>query len=137
LPFAHTFLGVRKAPGPNASDDAPRGRRTLGVALAVFACACALVVQTPGWAQTSYMSLSKALSSGTAKIDRWHWQTHDVAYTNGHYHSVKPPGLVLATLPLYRALDAAGGARLAREARIRPQSGGAARGAARRGPVSP
>lgn len=127
---------MRKAPGPKASDDAPRGRRTLPAALAVFACACAVVVQTPGWAQTSYMSLSKALSSGTAKIDRWHWQTHDVAYTNGHYYSVKPPGLSLATLPLYRALDAAGGERIARAARIRAQSGGGARWAARRVPVA-
>lgn len=127
---------MRKAPGPKASDDAPRGRRTLPAALAVFACACAVVVQTPGWAQTSYMSLSKALSSGTAKIDRWHWQTHDVAYTSGHYYSVKPPGLSLATLPLYRALDAAGGERIARAARIRAQSGGGARWAARRVPVA-
>jgi hypothetical protein len=105
------------------------------VALAAFACACAFVVQSPGWAQTSYMSLAKALSSGTAQIDRWHWETHDVAYTNGHYYSVKPPGLVLATLPLYRALDALGAQRAARAARVRAESGGGAAWASRKLPA--
>jgi len=105
------------------------------VALAVFACACAVVVQSPGWAQTSYMALSKALSSGTPQIDRWHWETHDVAYTDGHYYSVKPPGLVFATLPLYRALDAAGAERVARVARIRGESGGGAPWASRKLPA--
>jgi hypothetical protein len=99
--------------------------------LVLFACACAFVVQSPGWAQTSYMALSKALSHGTAKIDRWHWETHDVAYDDGHYYSVKPPGLVLATLPLYRALDAAGGQHVAHDARVRAESSGGTPWAAR------
>jgi hypothetical protein len=114
---------------------APSQRRRLSGALAAFACACAIVVQSPGWAQTSYMALSKALSSGTAKIDRWHWETHDVAYTDGHYYSVKPPGLVLATLPLYRALDAVGAERVARDARVRGESGGGAAWASRELPA--
>ena len=118
------------------SGAAPSGRPRLRVALVVFACACAFVVQSPGWAQTSYMSLSKALATGTPQIDRWHWQTHDVAYTNGHYYSVKPPGLALATLPLYKALDAAGGQRVSRDARIRAESGGGAPWAARTLPVA-
>jgi hypothetical protein len=74
---------------------------------------------------------SKALSHGTAKIDRWHWETHDVAYDDGHYFSVKPPGLVLATLPLYTALDAAGGQRVAHDARVRAESAGGTPWAAR------
>jgi len=112
------------------------GRRRLPAALAVFACACAFVVQSPGWAQTSYMALSKALSQGTAKIDRWHWETHDVAYTDGHYYSVKPPGLVFATFPLYRALDAAGAEGIAHDARVRAESGGRAPWAARTLPTA-
>lgn len=127
---------MRIARRPSRSRATPRGRRGLRAALVVFACACAIVVQSPGWAQTSYMSLSRALSSGTAKIDRWHWQTHDIAYTEGHYYSVKPPGLVLATLPLYRALDAAGAPRLAHEARVRAESDGGAPWAARTLPVA-
>jgi hypothetical protein len=112
------------------------GRRRLPVALVVFACTCAFVVQSPGWAQTSYMALSKALSQGTAKIDRWHWETHDVAYTDGHYYSVKPPGLVLATFPLYRALDAAGAGDVAHDARVRSESGGRTPWAARTLPTA-
>ncbi|MEA2233278.1 MAG: hypothetical protein QOD83_3094 [Solirubrobacteraceae bacterium] len=98
---------------------APRG---LLPALAVFACASAFVVQSPGWAQTSYMALSRALSDGTARIDRWHWETHDVAWFEGHYYSVKPPGLVFATYPLFAALDGVGVERVARDARIRGES---------------
>ena len=42
---------------------APTARRRLTrCADVVFACACAFVVQSPGWAQTSYMALSKALT---------------------------------------------------------------------------
>ena len=107
-----------------------RGRRLLP-ALATFACACAFVVQSPGWAQTSYMALSKALRQGTAQIDPWHWETHDIAWYDGHYYSVKPPGLVLATLPLYQGLRAAGAERVAHDARIRAESGGGAAWAAR------
>jgi hypothetical protein len=94
-------------------------RRGLTPALAVLACSCAFVVQTPGWAQASYMALSRALSHGTAQIDRWHWQAHDVAYHDGHYYSVKPPGLALLTLPLYETMRAAGAERIARRARSR------------------
>lgn len=93
-------------------------------------------MQAPGWAQTSYMALTKALSHGTPQIDRWHWETHDAAYTNGHYYSVKPPGLVLATFPLYSALDAAGAQALAREARVRAESDGGAPWASRELPVA-
>ena len=126
-------MRFQRTPGPHP---APSRRHRPALTLTVFAFACAFVVQSPGWAQTSYMALSKALSSGTPQIDRWHWQTHDDAYTNGHYYSVKPPGLVLATLPLYRALDATGAERLAAEARIRAESGGGAPWGARTLPVA-
>ncbi len=98
-------MRFERTPG---QEPVPPGRRRPALTLALFAFASALVVQSPGWAQTSYMALSKALSHGTAQIDPWHWEPHDVGYTDGHYYSVKPPGLVLATLPLYRALDVAG-----------------------------
>jgi hypothetical protein len=122
-------MGPARAPA-----SARRGRLLL--ALAVFACACAFVVQSPGWAQTSYMALSKGLSQGTAQIDPWHWETHDIAWHDGHYYSVKPPGLVLATLPLYEGLRAAGAERVAHDARLRAESGGGAPWAARRLPLS-
>jgi hypothetical protein len=99
--------------------------------LAVFAVACAFVVQSPGWAQTSYMALSKALSDGTAQIDPWHWETHDISWYDGHYYSVKPPGLVLATMPLYEALHQSGAEGVARDARIRGERDGGVPWAAR------
>jgi len=126
-------MRFERTPG---QEPVPPGRCRLALTLALFAFACALVVQSPGWAQTSYMALSNALSHGTAQIDPWHWETHDVAYTDGHYYSVKPPGLVLATLPLYRALDAVGADRVARDARIRAESGGGAAWAARTLPIA-
>ncbi len=122
---------MRIEPRLGPAHAAPTARRRLTAALIVFACACAFVVQSPGWAQTSYMALSKALTNGTAKIDRWHWETHDVAYTNGHYYSVKPPGLVFATLPLYATLDGLGAQRLAHDARVRAESNGGTPWAAR------
>ena len=127
---------MQAARGPTPTDAAPARRRGLRAALVTFAISCAFVVQSPGWAQTSYMSLTKALSTGTPQIDRWHWQTHDVAYTNGHYYSVKPPGLAFATLPLYQALDGAGAGQLAHDARVRAESGGGAPWASRTLPVA-
>src|SRR3954451_24142325 len=96
-------MRLRRRMGTSAP--APTGSRPLALCLTLFACYCAFVVQSPGWAQTSYMALTRALSGGTAEIDRWHWETKDVAWTNGHYYSVKPPGLAIATLPLFAALD--------------------------------
>jgi hypothetical protein len=111
-------------------------RKRLAPALVVLACACAFVVQAPGWAQTSYMALSQALWDGKAQIDEWHWETHDIAWYDGHYYSVKPPGLVLATFPLYAGLRAAGAERISRDLRIRADDGGAAPWAAGRPPVA-
>jgi hypothetical protein len=105
-------------------------------AMVVFACACAFVVQAPGWAQTSYMALSKALGHGTAQIDEWHWESHDIAWFNGHYYSVKPPGLVLATFPLYAGLHAVGAERLSRDARVRAEGNGATPWAPRKPPIA-
>lgn len=127
-------MRAERSPGTPAS--APIARRRLSLCLVLFAFSCAFVVQSPGWAQTSYMALSKALSTGTAQIDQWHWETHDVAYTNGHYYSVKPPGLVFATLPLYRVLDAAGGRKVAHDARVRAESDGGVAWAAKTLPTA-
>lgn len=114
----------------------PALRKALLPGLAVFACACAFVVQAPGWAQTSYMALSKALAHGTAQIDDWHWESHDLAWSDGHYYSVKPPGLVLATFPLYAGLHAVGAESAARSARIRAEGAGATPWAARNPPLA-
>ena len=70
------------------------------------------------------MALSTALTHGTAQVDPWHWEAHDIAWHDGHYYSVKPPGLAFATLPLYGVLRAAGAERWAHDARVRAESDG-------------
>jgi hypothetical protein len=77
-------------------------------AIAAYALAAAFVVQGWGWTQTSHYGLVRALSHGTAVIDRWHEETGDKAWTNGHFYSVKAPGLALVVLPEYLVLKTAG-----------------------------
>jgi hypothetical protein len=81
------------------------------------------------------MALTKALSHGTAKIDPWHWETHDISWYKGHYYSVKPPGLALSTLPLYEGLKGIGFESVAHDARVRAESNGGAAWAAREPPL--
>jgi hypothetical protein len=82
-----------------------------GPGIAAIAClglAWALVMHTMGWAQLANFAQVRALADGRASIDPWHWQTKDKAWVDGHFYSVKAPGLPLLTLPAYLALDAAG-----------------------------
>lgn len=103
------------APAPGAA--AAARRRRLGLAAIVaLAFGWALVMQSLGWAQTSYFALVKALGDGTAQIDRYHWETRDKSYTNGHFFSVKAPGLPMLLLPAWKVMDALGAPTLAREA---------------------
>lgn len=82
-------------------------RRHPGVlAIVALTLAYASVIQASGWAQTSYFALVKSAAHGTPTIDRYHWETRDESYVNGHFYSVKGPALSFLTLPLYQALDA-------------------------------
>lgn len=65
-------------------------------------------MHTMGWAQLAHFAQVRALADGRASIDRWHWQTKDKAWVDGHFYSVKAPGLPVLTLPAYLALDAGG-----------------------------
>src|SRR5439155_13110637 len=94
-------------------------------ALIALALGWALIMQSLGWAQTSYYAFVKALADGTAKIDAYHWETRDKSYINGHFYSVKAPGLALALTPPFLALDAVGAPALARSAADRARDGGA------------
>src|SRR5919108_287104 len=75
-----------------------------------------LVMHAMGWTQLSQYAQVRALAAGRSQIDRWHWQTKDKAWIDGHFYSVKAPGLAALTLPAYLGLDAAGAQPLAREA---------------------
>lgn len=81
---------------------------------AVLAIACvgfgwAFVMHTMGWAQLAHFAEVKALSHGEKTIDAYHWETGDVAWIDGHYYSVKSPGMAALSVPLYKLIVALGG----------------------------
>ena len=77
-------------------------------AILCFGIGLSLLVQAPGWAQASYYGLIRALGNGTAQIDKYHWETGDKSWINGHFYSVKSPGMPVALLPAYLSLKAVG-----------------------------
>ena len=87
-----------------------------GLAIAMLAVAWALVMHQMGWAQTAHYAQVRAFADGRADIDPWHWETMDKAWVDGHFYSVKAPGVPLLSLPAYLALDAFGAESLAAEA---------------------
>lgn len=96
-----------------------------GLAIALLALAWALVIHQLGWAQTAHYAQVRALAAGQAEIDPWHWETMDKAWIDGHFYSVKAPGVALASLPAYKLLEAADAQsladRAARNARRTPR----------------
>ena len=82
---------------------------TLGVAWG-------LVMHQVGWAQLAHFDQVQAFSKGQPQIDQWHWNTNDKAWVDGHFYSVKSPGMAALTTPLYEAIEGLGGDKLARAA---------------------
>lgn len=94
-----------------------RLRTRAGIAAIVaLAVGWALPLHAMGWAQLAHYAQVRALADGRPEIDRWHWETKDKAWVDGHFYSVKAPGLAIASLPVYVALDAAGAERTAADA---------------------
>ena len=82
-----------------------------GAAVAALAVAFATPVQSSGCNVNAHFALVRSLERGTVVIDRYHWQTCDKSYTDGHFYANKAPGLAFAALPLYAALKLMGLAR--------------------------
>ncbi len=95
-------------PEPRETNVKPRARRAGLWALLALALAYATVMQASGWAQTANFALVRALSDGTAQIDRWQWETRDKSYYDGHFYSVKAPGMPALTVPFYKLATAMG-----------------------------
>lgn len=115
----------------SSAPDSARSRRRRGLlAIAALGFAYAVLMQPTGWAQTSHFALVRALSHGTAQIDEYHWQTRDKSWYQGHFYTVKGPGLALVTLPLYEALHAVNGEKASAWAAKRARHEGAGRWAA-------
>jgi hypothetical protein len=86
------------------------------LAIIAVGIAWGAIMHSMGWAQLGHYAEVRALADGRKDIDPWHWETGDVAYIDGHYYSVKSPGLAgLSTLP-YMALEELGGLDVSAEA---------------------
>ncbi len=72
------------------------------------------VMHQMGWAQMAHFDQVQAFSKGQTQIDQWHWDTNDKAWVDGHYYSVKSPGMAALSTPLYVAIKDLGGEKLAR-----------------------
>ncbi|MQA75730.1 MAG: hypothetical protein GEU88_15545 [Solirubrobacterales bacterium] len=92
-------------------------RANPGVAAVVaLGIAWGVIMHAGGWAQQAHFAEVRALASGSPEIDRWHWETGDKAWIDGHFYSVKSPGVAALSIPFYAAIDALGGHELARDA---------------------
>jgi hypothetical protein len=76
------------------------------------------VMHQMGWAQLGHYAEVRALADGRKNIDRWHWETGDVAYIDGHYYSVKSPGVAALSAPIYLGAEALGGLDVAADAAV-------------------
>jgi hypothetical protein len=82
-------------------------RRTL-VVVALVAVAGAWLIQTPGANQAAHYVSIQSLASGHHNVDRLARDASDLAWTDGHYHAAKSPGLDLLLAPVTLALRGAG-----------------------------
>jgi hypothetical protein len=85
-------------------------------AIVCLGIAWALMMHTMGWAQLAHYAQARAFADGQAEIDPWHWETNDKAWIDGHFYSVKSPGVAAISTPLYMGIEAAGGLDLAEDA---------------------
>jgi hypothetical protein len=86
------------------------------LAIACLGLCWGLTMHSMGWAQFAHYAQVQAFAEGRAEIDEWHWSTNDKAWVDGHFYSVKSPGVAAVSLPAYLALDATFGHDLANEA---------------------
>ena len=82
-------------------------RRTLIVVL-LIAIAGAWLVQPPGANQSAHYVSIQSLASGRHNVDLLSKDAIDLAWTDGHYHAAKSPGLDLLLAPLTVGLRTTG-----------------------------
>jgi 4-amino-4-deoxy-L-arabinose transferase-like glycosyltransferase len=80
-----------------------RGQRQLFLALGLLLC-YGFFLQLPAWNEYSRYDLVRAVvEQGTVQIDRYHENTGDKAFKDGHYYSDKVPGTAILGVPAYAA----------------------------------
>ena len=97
--------------------DAVRARPG-AAAIVCLGIAWGVTMHSMGWAQLAHFTQVRAFADGRAEIDRYHWETNDKGWVDGHFYSVKSPGVAALSLPAYLALDAAGGWSVAGEVAV-------------------
>jgi hypothetical protein len=97
------------------------------LAIVAIGIAWGAIMHQMGWAQLAHFAEVRALADARKDIDPWHWETGDVAYIDGHYYSVKSPGLAALSAPPYLALEGVGALDVAREAALNARSAGSPR----------
>ena len=85
-------------------------------AIIALGVAWGMVMHQMGWAQSAHFAQVRAFAEGKPEIDRWHWDTNDKAWVDGHFYSVKSPGMAALATPPYMAIKVLGGEKLARTA---------------------
>jgi hypothetical protein len=79
--------------------------RPATAAIACLGICWGLTMHSLGWGQLAHFSQVRAFADGQAEIDSWHWETNDKAWIDGHFYSVKSPGVAALSLPAYALLD--------------------------------
>ena len=106
-PAAREHAGERAEPRPGTRSRRPWPRlevpalREIILALALLFC-YGFFRQVPAWNEYSRYDLVQALvQDGTTSIDRYHENTGDKAFYDGHYFSDKAPGTAFLGVPIY------------------------------------
>ncbi len=83
----------------------PSPRLLFGILICALVVALGWPIQETGWTQKAHYALVRSLADGTPRIDSYHRETGDKGYWEGHFYSVKAPGLAFASLPPYLVLE--------------------------------
>jgi len=106
---SETTTPFRSERGRAARAAGRRRRRRLGLAaIACVGLACATMIQSFSWNQTSHYDLIRALNQEQTTITPYQSNTGDkVEYPehSGRFYSARAPGLALFSLPFYDALN--------------------------------
>nr|MBA3475482.1 hypothetical protein [Actinomycetota bacterium] len=76
-----------------------------GAAIVCLGVCWGITMHSMGWAQFAHYGQVRAFAEGQAEIDPWHWETKDKAWVEGHFYSVKSPGVPALSMPLYALID--------------------------------
>jgi hypothetical protein len=107
--------GAPATPKPAQKSSRFTRKRLALAAILLVGLAYATLIQNFSWNQTSHYDLIRALDNGSTTIDPYQQNTGDKVFYRGHWYSARAPGLALAALPFYDALNLVNADQWARE----------------------